>query len=172
MVGGLLSCKDGYIVMAAMQDNQWAGLVDLMGTPEWTKEEKYVSEVSRAIHAREATAKVQAWMTDHTMEEVFREGQKRGVPIGAVYAPGDLAQARQLRARGFFAEITHPEVGTLPYPTAPYVYSRTPWSATRPAPLLGQHNDEVFTGLLGYTPEETAAVQRGDEREKGGDGRE
>lgn len=173
MVGGLLACKDGYVVMAAMQDNQWAGLVDLMGTPEWTKDEKYVSEVSRAIHAREATAKVQAWMADHTMEEVFRGGQQRGVPIGAVYAPGELMCAPQLNFRGFFSEIDHPQAGTLKYPTAPYVFSRTPWSAARSAPLLGQHNREVFIDLLGYTPEALAAVLRQGDKAKGkGDGRD
>ncbi|MBN1613778.1 MAG: CoA transferase [Deltaproteobacteria bacterium] len=160
MVGGLLSCKDGYVVLAAMQDNQWAGLVDLMGNPDWTKEERFVSEESRAIHAREATAKVQEWMMDHTMEEIFRGGQQRGVPVGAVTKPEDLVHSPQMRHRGFFAEIDHPVAGRFEYPTAAYKLSETPWAAWRPAPLLGQHNEEIFTGLLNCTKEDLVALRR------------
>jgi crotonobetainyl-CoA:carnitine CoA-transferase CaiB-like acyl-CoA transferase len=160
MVGGLMSCKDGYVVLAAMQDNQWAGLVDLMGSPDWTKDEKFTSEENRAIHAREATARVQEWMSDHTMEEIFRGGQQRGTPVGAVTKPEDLVHSPQLRARGFFTEIDHPVAGRFEYPTAPYKLSGTPWAAWRPAPLLGQHNEEIYTGLLDCTKEDLVGLRR------------
>ena len=150
MVGGLLRCQDGYVVLAAMQDNQWRGLVDLMGDPEWARDERFQGEDSRTLHAREATARVQEWMEHRTKEEVFRGGQARGVPVGAVQSPQDLVHSPQLRARGFFAEVDHPQAGRFEYPAAPYVFSETPWAATRPAPLLGEHNEEVYRGLLGY----------------------
>ena len=160
MVGGLLSCKDGYVVLAAMQDNQWEGLVDLMGHPEWMRDEKYSTELNRAINAREATAKVQEWMSERTMREIFRGGQKRGVPVGSVNSPEDLIHTPQLRMRGFFADIEHPAAGRIEYPTAPYRFSRTPWSAVRPAPLLGQHNEEIYKGMLGFTEDEIAALKQ------------
>jgi crotonobetainyl-CoA:carnitine CoA-transferase CaiB-like acyl-CoA transferase len=160
MVGGLMSCKDGYVVLAVMQDNQWAGLVDLMGYPEWTRDEKYATEISRTINARETTAMVQEWMLDHTMEEIFRGGQERGVPVGAVTKPEDLVHSPQLRSRGFFAEIDHPVAGRFEYPTAPYKLSETPWKAWRPAPLLGQHNEEIFSDLLNQTKEDLVKLRR------------
>jgi crotonobetainyl-CoA:carnitine CoA-transferase CaiB-like acyl-CoA transferase len=56
----------------------------------------------------------------------------------------------QTRARGFFAELDHAEAGTQVYPTAPYRFSKTPWSG-RPAPLLGQDNEQVYCEGLGYS---------------------
>ena len=159
MVGGLMQCKDGYVVLAAMQENQWQGLVDLMGEPAWTKEERFRGEYNRSLHAREATTLVQQWMLDRTVEEVFRGGQARGVPIGAVNSPQDLVNSAQLRFRGFLVEIDHPETGRIEYPGASYMFSKTPWAVERPAPLLGQHNEEIYCGLLGYNRQEMVRMR-------------
>jgi len=53
-----------------------------------------------------------------------------------------------LKARGFFATIDHPATGPLQYPGALYQFSQTPWEIRRPAPLLGQHNEEIYSGRL------------------------
>lgn len=159
MVGGLMKCKNGYVVLAAMQENQWQGLVDLMGKPAWAEEERFRGELNRSLNAREATSLVQQWMQDRTVEEVFRGGQARGVPIGAINSPQDLANSPQLRFRGFFVEIDHTETGKIEYPGAPYHFSETPWAVERPAPLLGQHNEEVYCRLLGYTRQDMVKMR-------------
>jgi len=159
MVGGLMRCKDGYVVLAAMQENQWQGLLDLMGNPAWAQDEKFQGEYNRSLNAREATSLVQQWMSDRTMEEVFRGGQARGVPVGAVNSPQDLVNSPQLRFRGFFVEIEHPETGRIEYPGTPYHFSQTPWAVERPAPLLGQHNEEIYCALLGYTREDIVRMR-------------
>lgn len=160
MIGGLMRCQDGYVVLAAMQDNQWRGLVELMGHPAWTKDEMCRSEETRSLNAQKITSLVQEWMVDRTQEEVFRGGQEKGVPIGAVNSPQDLVNSPQLRARGFFVEIEHPEVGRIEYPTAAYRFSKTPWSAQRPAPLLGEHNERIYCGLLGYSRQELVKMRQ------------
>ena len=64
--------------------------------------------------------------------------------------------------RGAFAEIEHPAAGTLQYPGRPFIMEKTPWSIRRPAPLLGQHNRDVLTGL-GYSDDEIVFLrQQGD----------
>jgi crotonobetainyl-CoA:carnitine CoA-transferase CaiB-like acyl-CoA transferase len=80
---------------------------------------------------------------------------------GAINTMEDVFNDRHLSERGFFAEIDHPHVGTLRYPGAQFKMSETPWRAGR-APLLGEHTQEVLTGLLGYDESEMAAL-----REKG-----
>ena len=65
----------------------------------------------------------------------------------------DLAKSPQLKERGFFAEIEHPEAGTLKYPTVSYQFSETPWRG-RPAPLLGQHNELIYCERLSYSRQE------------------
>jgi crotonobetainyl-CoA:carnitine CoA-transferase CaiB-like acyl-CoA transferase len=66
---------------------------------------------------------------------------------------GDLINSKHLNARGFFAEISHPQTGNLKYPGAPYRFSATPWALRRPAPCLGQHNSEVY-GRIGLSQAE------------------
>jgi len=159
MVGGLMRCKDGYVVLAAMQETEWQGLVDLMGEPAWVNDERFKGESNRSLHAKEATSLVQEWMMDQTKEEVFRGGQERGVPVGAVNSPQDLVNSPQLKFRGFFVEVDHPETGNIMYPAAPYQFSKTPWAVERPAPLLGQHNEDIYGTLLGYTKQDMVRMR-------------
>jgi len=62
--------------------------------------------------------------------------------------------SEQLKVRGFFAEVTHPFLGSLKMPTAASRFSESPWRFERPAPLLGQSNEEIFGERLGYKKEE------------------
>jgi crotonobetainyl-CoA:carnitine CoA-transferase CaiB-like acyl-CoA transferase len=159
MIGGLMRCKDGYVMLVAVQENQWQGLVELMGHPEWTMDERFKDERGRTLHAREITSLVQQWMLDKTADEVFRGGQQRGAPVGKINSPQDVVNSPQLRWRGFFVEIEHPETGKIEYPSAPYKLSKTPWAANRPAPLLGQHNEEIYCRLLGYARQDLATMR-------------
>jgi len=160
MIGGLMRCQDGYVVLAVMQDNQWQGLVELMGHPAWAEDEICRSEQTRSLNAQKITSLVQEWMMNQTQEEVFSKGQEKGVPIGAVNSPQELVNSPQLRERGFFVEIEHPEAGRIEYPTAAYLFSKTPWSAQRPAPLLGEHNEHVYCGLLGCSRQELVKMRQ------------
>jgi crotonobetainyl-CoA:carnitine CoA-transferase CaiB-like acyl-CoA transferase len=159
MVGGLMPCKDGYVVLTASQDNHWRGLVRAMGDPEWALDERYEREETRTKHALKLSERVRQWMQDQAKEEIFHRAQRSGTPLGAVYSPEELVNSPQLRARGFFARIDHPEAGEIEYPTAPYQLSKTPWAADRPAPLLGEHNEEIYVTLLGYTRQDMAKMR-------------
>ena len=63
--------------------------------------------------------------------------------------------------RGYFVEIDRKYVGTLKYPGAPYQLSETPWQLGRPAPSLGEHNEEIYCNRLGYTREELVRLRQG-----------
>ena len=80
------------------------------------------------------------------------------MPLGPVRTIAEVAAWEQARSRGFFAEVEHPEAGRLEYPTAPYLFSETPWREERPAPLLGQHNDEIYCERLGYSRRDLARL--------------
>jgi CoA:oxalate CoA-transferase len=151
MVGGLVRCRDGYVIITAAQDRQWEGLVELMGNPPWAQDEICRDEISRSRHRDEIQPHVDEWAVRYTAEEIYRSAQDAGVPAGPVRTVADVMAWEQARQRGFFAEIEHPEAGRLEYPTAAYLFSETPWRAERPAPLLGEHNDEIYCGRLGYS---------------------
>jgi crotonobetainyl-CoA:carnitine CoA-transferase CaiB-like acyl-CoA transferase len=76
-----------------------------------------------------------------------------------VATPHDLLQHPQLQDRSFFVPVPHAELGTtLAYPGAPYHLSETPWRLRRRAPLLGEHNDEIYGGELGLSRAELAVL--------------
>ncbi len=159
MLGGLMPCKDGYIVVSAPQQHQWEALVKLMGEPAWAIGEKCKDEFARAENIAELQPLLEEWMMLHTRDEIYHRGQALGCPIAPVNSAAEVRESAQFRERRFFVDIQHPEAGTLSYPSAAYKLSETPWQASRGAPLLGEHNHAIYCGRLGYTPEELVRMR-------------
>jgi len=156
--GGALPCKDDYIVFVTWEPAQWDRLVAFMGEPEWANDDKFKDYVGRFKHGELLNALLTEWLVNHTREELYHGGQAAGIPFAMVFTSKDLVDSEHLKARGFFVEIDHPKTGKVKYPSAPYKLSETPWQVTRPAPLLGEHNEEIFVRRLGYRNEELAKL--------------
>lgn len=152
--GGILPCKDGYVELDIYEEHEWQGLVALMDTPEWTKEENFKDRISRAKHGLELNQLIGEWMKHHTKEEIHHRGQAVGCPIAPYNTTKEVVDSEQMNLRDFFVEIDHPEAGKFKYPSAPYKFSKTPWKADRHTPLLGQHNEEIYCKRLGYSKQE------------------
>jgi crotonobetainyl-CoA:carnitine CoA-transferase CaiB-like acyl-CoA transferase len=158
MVGGLVRTRDGHIVITAVLNQQWLGLVEVMGNPAWAQDEMCRDEISRSQYRDQIQPHIEEWAAGCTSEDVYRRAQEAGVPLGPVRTVAEVMAWEQARERGFFAEIEHPEAGRMEYPTTSCRFSETPWEAERPAPLLGQHNDEVYCGRLGYSRRDLARL--------------
>jgi len=156
--GGALPCKDGYTVFITWESVQWDRLVAFMENPEWANDDKFEDYADRVKHGELLNALLTEWLVNHTQEELYHEGQAAGVPFAMVYTSKDLVDSAHLKARGFFVEIDHPKTGKVKYPSAPYQFSETPWQVIRPAPLLGEHNEEIFVRRLGHRREELAKL--------------
>ena len=99
------------------------------------------------------------FIANRTAEEVYHEAQERGYPWGAVRAPDDLLTDQHLEDREFWTEVEHPELArTFVYPGSGAMFNGSPWRISRRAPLVGEHNDEIFGGLLGLSREELARL--------------
>ncbi|MCK5653503.1 MAG: CoA transferase [Dehalococcoidia bacterium] len=159
MVGGLQRCKDGYVLITLGGDHHWQGLLKLMGNPDWAQDKRYQGELSKYVHAQEINQRIAKWMINQTKEEVYHQAQALNCPIGMVTTVEDLAASEQLKARAFFAEVEHAEMGKVKCPTTSYRFSKTPLRLARPAPLLGEHNEDIFGERLGYTREELARMR-------------
>jgi len=159
MVGGLQPCKDGHVVLCLPMEHQWEALIKLMGNPDWAQDERFKDELDRAQHAKELNENIAQWTMERTKDEIYHQAQALSCPIGAVTTVADLVASEQLEARGFFVEADHPEMGRVKFPAAPYRYSKTPWRIERPAPLLGEHNEEIFCHRLGYQKEDLVRMR-------------
>ncbi len=94
---------------------------------------------------------VEEWVAERTVNEVVDILSKIGVPVGAVLNIDQVIESEQAKAREMFVNVDHPLLGTFPFPGFPIKFSRTIGDITRPAPLLGQYNIEVYSEILGLS---------------------
>jgi len=146
---GVQRCKDGYVFLFVVEEQAWQAFVEAMGSPEWATDERFVTaERRRELTADEIEPHLRPWLDAHTRHEIFHMLQKRRCPAAPLFKVGEVTDEEHMRAREFFITIEHPEAGCLAYPSALANFSRTPAAFERPAPLLGQHNEEVRTSSL------------------------
>lgn len=145
----IMRAKDGLVFLLCVEEDQWQRFVEWLGNPEWATWEVFADRFSRRDNWDVLQPLLEEWTMQHTVEEIYRGGLERRLAFAPVSTMGDLLRNEHLRVRGFFATITHPEAGTLEYPGAPAQFRATPWELRRPAPLLGEHTDEVLAAA-GY----------------------
>ena len=155
-----LECSDGWVFLMCVEDFQFDRLVEVMGNPEWASEELFVDRFARAEYIDALKIFLTEWSMQYTKEEIFQMCQAQKIPVGPAYSSEEVVQSEHLKQRGYFIEIDHPEIGPAVYPGAPYSMSLTPWRIYRPAPLLGEHNHEVYNSKLGYSPRDLENLQQ------------
>lgn len=149
--------EDRWIALGVFDDAQWRGLVDAMGSPEWSRDAKFATHADRKANEDELEAHLTEWTRQHTAEELMALLQSKGVPAGVVENARDmLDNDDQLKERGYYVYLDHPETGRSAYDGPPFRLSKTPGVLRTPAPLLGQHNEQVCKEILGMTDEEIA----------------
>jgi CoA:oxalate CoA-transferase len=153
-----VKCKDGYIMITPWPDPPWQAFARIVGNTAWIEDERYSGVVKRREQAKEINHVVGEWALQYEKEDLFHRLQENGVAAAPVNTAADIAESSQMKTRGFFSEIDRPIAGNLSYPFAPYGFSGTPCRLRRPAPLLGQHNEMVFRGRLGYGAADLTAM--------------
>jgi crotonobetainyl-CoA:carnitine CoA-transferase CaiB-like acyl-CoA transferase len=99
------------------------------------------------------------WCFEHTKKELVELGQAAGALCGPLATTEDMLNDAHFRERGFWVEIEHPVVGKVTYPGAPIKAEDMPWVIRRPAPLLGQHNEDIYCEKLGYSRQELVKLK-------------
>ena len=128
---------------------EWSDITEFFGV-EALKEERFSSVAGRALHGEDLDRIVIEATKDRTMQELFRTAsEKYHMLFGIVQEPQDLARCPHLEARDFFQEVDHPVIGCIKVPFRLWSMPDAPAVYRRPAPLLGQHNFEVFSEMLG-----------------------
>jgi benzylsuccinate CoA-transferase BbsE subunit len=156
----LLPCKDGYILITF--NREWEILIDLLHSEAMSadlKEEKWREEGYRRQHVDHIIEVLADWTKTHTTAELFELGQLMRFPWAPVSSPKDVFNSPQLRARNFFTTVDHPEASTsFAYPATPGKFSGLSWNIRGRAPLIGEHNAQVYHEELGLLPEELAKL--------------
>lgn len=140
--------EDAWVAISVETDDQWRALCKVIGDRELDRPE-YRELSGRLQHTTAIDERIAAWARQRTPLKAAEALQRAGVPAGPSSSARDLLAQPQLRARGFFVEPEHPEIGRRAIPNMPWRISTCADAPCRPAPLLGEHNDKVLGDLLG-----------------------
>jgi len=157
---GIYKGKDGYITIASLTQPRWEGIVKTMGRDyEWLLKDPRAATVSTRCCEENAPfihKVVEEWvMAQDSVEEAERKLEENECPCLRVRSIKELADSDpQIKAREMMVEVEQPFIGKVRMYGSPLKMSETPTGIRGPAPLLGQHTEEILTDVLGYKKEQ------------------
>ena len=153
---GIYPCEgnDEWLAISVRSDDDWKAFAQVVGA-EWTHAERFVSQAARLAAQDELDALVAEWTKGLQKFETEQKLQAAGVPAAAVQKPRERIDEDVETARlGLWPTVHHTKMGDVRVDGLPAKFSKTPWQIERGAPCLGEHNDEVFSRLLGLSQAE------------------
>ena len=150
---------DAWVSIAVRTENEWQGLKTGMDNPAWCEEERFSSRYSRLENRRDLDDNLSAWTRERTPGYITELLQANGVAAIPVMGAEDRLFNPHFKERGLYSDIEHPSLGVEPVYNIMWNLERTPPSIHRHAPLLGEHNQKIFGGLLGMAEEEITRLE-------------
>ena len=157
-------CKDGFVQFTALtvmepwfsRFARWIGHPELLEDPQMATVDLRMGEEQGGI----LDALGRAYCLDHTKAELMKSMLEHSIAGGCVNTVADVVADPQMQAREFFVEVDHPVAGKFRYPGSLFRPSQTPWCVRRPAPTLGEHNEEVYCDRLGYSKQDLVRLRQ------------
>jgi crotonobetainyl-CoA:carnitine CoA-transferase CaiB-like acyl-CoA transferase len=133
--------------------------MDTYGLAQDLLDEKYQSPATIQANVPHIAAALETFFASIPLEEAWHGGQELGLPWGAIRSMDEILDDQHLQDRSFFIKVEHPELGqSFLYPGPAAMYSESPWRISRRAPLIGEHNTEIFCGELGLSKAELGVL--------------
>jgi formyl-CoA transferase len=161
--GTILKCKgwetdpNAYIYFIT-QAAAWGAVCDVIGRPEWKTDPAYATPPARLDKLDHIFGTIEEWTKTKTKFEVMEICNPLDIPCGPILSMKELAEEPSLRATGTVVEVDHPTRGKYLSVGMPVKLSDSPADVKR-SPLLGEHNDEILAGVLGYSADEVAQIR-------------
>jgi crotonobetainyl-CoA:carnitine CoA-transferase CaiB-like acyl-CoA transferase len=154
-------CADGYFFFHVpdMTDELWQSLTAGLGRPDLAKDPRFVTERDRRRNYKLVEDAVADMVRDKTRSELWDILSSRGLSSAPVLSIAECLDDPHLKERNAFVKLEHPKAGPVKV-LAPWIrFSETPGAVTHPAPLRGQHNNEIFQEFLGLDDNEIRTLQ-------------
>jgi crotonobetainyl-CoA:carnitine CoA-transferase CaiB-like acyl-CoA transferase len=152
---GVYQTSDGHVaVSAGASDAVWRRFCEILGRDDLARDPAFATAAARRDRRDEIAAIIQAWTSKRPKGEVVRVLSTAGVPAAPVNDVAEMVADPQVQAREMFVERDHPVYGRLKLTGSPLKMSETPGRVRSLAPMPGEHNEEIFCGLLGHSKEE------------------
>jgi formyl-CoA transferase len=152
--------RDGQtILIAANQDSVFTRLAQAMGRPELATDERYATHSARGANMAELDELIASWTAAQDADPLLDLLHGAGVPAGRTYRARDMFADPHFAAREAIVRLPHPAFGEIAMHNVAPRLSDTPGSVRWVGPELGQHNDEIYQGLLGLTPDDVDGLR-------------
>jgi len=171
-----LPCKDGYCAFFTIGGGLLASSEHLtrvrqimvdegMEIPEWFQKMDFVRDYESSVISQELVDQVEgvlkAFLANKTKADVLNMALKHGIIAAPIQSADEVWSDEHLRARGFWQKVEHQRLARqLPYAGAFAILSETPMKIKRPPPALGEHNQEIYGGELGLSPEKLVFLKQ------------
>ena len=145
--------------MNGNRDTVFHRLAEVMGRPEWQTDERYATHAARGTHQHELDELVSAWTREQDSDALLASLHDAGVPAGLIYTAEDMLADPHFEARNAIVRLMHDKLGSFPMQNVAPRLSETPGAVLTLGPELGEHNDEIYGGVLGLDDEVLAALR-------------
>jgi len=150
---GMFRTQDGYINIAANQQQQWEDLADELGLPELKTDSRFQDRDIRKSNRARLTTLLEEKLSGNTTSHWVEMLNEKGIPSGAVVGLGAALDSEQARHRQVIADVQQPGIGNIKIFNMTAKFSKTPAQIKTPPPGLSEHTKEILADL-GYTVEE------------------
>ena len=154
----LMLARDGYVIPSVQGSQPWSTVADLIGVPE-LQDERFASGSGRIEYGEEIYELVLKGLSQWDRKDLHRASGEQRLVFGMAQDAGDLHDCPHLSERDFYRSVDHPVAGHAKYPGMGPKLSGMEYEVRRPAPLLGQHNREIFVDELGREESELAQLR-------------
>jgi len=154
-----LKAKNGWVMIGCAGNPIWKRFLRAIGREDLKEDPRFKSDQARFENRHAIQAIAKEWVKDKTMEETMRILEAARVPCSKVNNTLEMVNDPQVAAREMLIDIPYPGIGNVPVPGVVIKMSETPGAIERPSPKPGEHNQEVYSSLLGFTPQKLAELK-------------
>jgi crotonobetainyl-CoA:carnitine CoA-transferase CaiB-like acyl-CoA transferase len=155
----VFEAADGYLTVGVANNSLWDRFCRALGRPDLAADPRFDTEVKRVAEREVLVPLLGAEFRQRAVAEWLDRLGKAGVPAGRIASVGEALESEHLKARGAIVSVTHPTAGVMRMVAPPIRLHATPPAPAGPAPLLGEHSDEVLSKLLGYATDAIARLR-------------
>ena len=150
---------DEWVSIAVATEDEWQDMIAALGNPEWAKQSAFASKYQRLKNRGAVDSQLVQWTSSRSAAEITELLQSHGVAAMPVMSAEQRLFNPHFRDRGLYTEIEHPALGAEPIFNLMWNLSKTPSRIRRHAPLLGEHNRQVFCDIMGMPETEVEKLE-------------
>ena len=156
----LYKAKDGWVFLNAVTNALWRRMARIIGREDLLQDPRLHNDLARFDQRDLIDPLVAKWASEHTVAEVVEVTDKARIPCGPCYSLEQVYKDPHVKARKMLVELDFPKVGKVPVAGPHIVLSETPGVVDTPAPALGQHNQEIYGKLMGFSKAKMTELQK------------